>query len=192
MRFAAGATRLLVLLLVVLLAGCATSPRISTDSDPSADFSRYRTFAFYEPQAAETKGYATPSSKRMKSAARREMESRGYVYDEARPDLLVNINAYINDRQDVISTPQLQYRTYYNYRFNSYVSTAFWTDRTDVYTYSEGTLNVDLVDAVAKQLVWEGVAVGRMANTKPAQRDTRIDSTLGEIFARYPHRAGTP
>ena len=190
MRVPAGAVRLALLLLVALLAGCATGPRITTDSDTSADFSAYRTFAFYEPLAVETKGYSTPSSQRMKSAARREMESRGYVYDEAKPDLLVNINAYINERQDVISTPQLQFRTYYNYRYNSYVQSAFWADRTDVYNYSEGTLNIDLVDALAKQLVWEGIAVGRMANTKPAQRDTRIDSTIGEIFAQYPHRAG--
>ncbi|MFY2762745.1 DUF4136 domain-containing protein [Arenimonas sp. MALMAid1274] len=184
------ALRLVLLLVVALVAGCATGPRITTDADPSADFSRYRTFAFYEPLAVETKGYATPSSNRMKAAARRELEARGYVYDEARPELLVNINAYINERQDVISTPQLQYRTYYNYRYNSYVSSAFWVDRNDVYNYTEGTLNIDLVDSLAKQLVWEGVAVGRMANTKPAQRDTRIDSTIAEIFAQYPHRAG--
>lgn len=190
MRVPAGALRLALLLLVALLAGCATGPRITTDADPSADFTRYRSFAFYEPLAVETKGYATPSSQRMKAATRREMEARGYVYDEAKPDLRVNINAYINERQDVISTPQLQQRVYYNYRYNSYVSTAFWTERTDVYSYSEGTLNVDLVDAARKQLVWEGIAVGRMANTKPAARNTRIDSTIAEIFARYPHRAG--
>ena len=190
MRVPAGAIRLALLLLVALLAGCATGPRITTDTDPSADFARYRTFAFYEPLAVETKGYATPSSQRMKSAARREMESRGYVYDEAKPDLLVNINAYINERQDVISTPQLQFRTYYNYRYNSYVQSAYWTDRTDVYNYTEGTLNIDLVDSLAKQLVWEGVAVGRMANTKPTQRDARIDGAIAEIFAQYPHRAG--
>jgi hypothetical protein len=190
MRVPAGALRLALLLLVALLAGCATGPRITTDTDPSADFAGYRTFAFYAPLAVETKGYSTPSSQRMKSAARREMEARGYVFDEARPDLLVNINAYINERQDIISTPQLQHRMYYNYRYNSYVSTAFWVDRTDVYNYSEGTLNIDLVDAARKQLVWEGIAVGRMANTKPAARNTRIDSTIAEIFAQYPHRAG--
>lgn len=192
MRVPAGAIRLALLLLVALLAGCATGPRITTDSDPSADFARYRTFAFYEPLAVETKGYGTPSSQRMKSAARREMEARGYVYDEARPDLLVNINAYINERQDVISVPQLQQRVYYNYRYNAYVTGAYWVNRTDVYNYTEGTLNIDVVDAARKQLVWEGIAEGRMANAKPAVRNTRIDSTIAEIFAQYPHRAGTP
>ena len=190
MKLAAGASRLALLLLVVLLGACASRPVITTDADPAADFARYRTFAFYEPLAVEDKGYSTPSSQRMKASTRREMESRGYVYDESNPDLRVNINAYISERQSVVSTPQLQQRLYYNYRANSYVSSAYFVNRTDVYNYTEGTLNIDLVDAARKQLVWEGVAVGRMANTKPTQRDARIDSTITEIFARYPHRAG--
>ena len=190
MKLAAGASRLALLLLVVLLGACASRPVITTDADPSADFARYRTFAFYEPLAVEDKGYSTPSSQRMKASTRREMEARGYVYDESNPDLRVNINAYISERQSVVSTPQLQQRLYYNYRANSYVSSAYFVNRTDVYNYTEGTLNIDLVDAARKQLVWEGVAVGRMANTKPTQRDARIDGTITEIFAAYPHRAG--
>lgn len=180
----------LALLAVVLLAGCATGPRISTDSDPSADFSRYRTFAFFEPLAVETEGYSTPSSSRMKAAVRRELEARGYVYDEAAPDLQVNINAYVEERTDVYSTPQVETALYYSYRARSYVAVPYWTNRTDVYRYAEGTLNVDLVDAREKALVWEGVAVGRMARLKPAERAARTDATIAEIFAEYPHRAG--
>ena len=178
------------LLSVVLLAGCATGPRITTDSDPSADFARYRSFAFYEPLAVETEGYSTPSSSRMKAAVRRELESRGYVYDESAPDLQVNINAYVDERTDVYNTPQMETALYYSYRARSYVAVPYWTNRTDVYRYAEGTLNVDLVDAREKALVWEGVAVGRMARLKPAERAARIDSTIADIFAEYPHRAG--
>ena len=175
---------------LVALAGCATGPRITTDTDPSADFAGYRTFAFYEPLAVETKGYSTPSSQRMKSATRREMESRGYVYDEAAPDLQVNINAYVDERTDVYITPQVETALYYSYRARSYVAVPYWTNRTDVYRYAEGTLNVDLVDARERALVWEGVAVGRMSRLKPAERAARIDSTIADIFAEYPHRAG--
>lgn len=178
------------LLSVVLLAGCATGPRITTDSDPSADFARYRSFAFYEPLAVETEGYSTPSSRRMKAAVRRELESRGYVYDESAPDLQVNINAYVDERTDVYNTPQMETALFYSYRARSYVAVPYWTNRTDVYRYAEGTLNVDLVDAREKALVWEGVAVGRMARLKPAERAARIDSTIADIFAEYPHRAG--
>ena len=175
---------------MALLAACSNPVNVRADYDRSVDFSGYRTWAFYAPLAIDKAGYSSLNAERMKTAVQNEMQARGYAYSEQSPDLLVNINAYINERQDVISTPQLQFRTYYNYRYNSYVQSAFWTDRTDVYNYSEGTLNIDLVDALRKQLVWEGIAVGRMANTKPSQRDTRIDSTIAEIFAQYPHRAG--
>lgn len=189
MNLPISAMRLALLLLVMLTVGCASSPRITTDSDPSADFSRYRTFAFHEPLAVESQGYATPASERMRSAARQQMEARGYVYSESAPDLWVNINAYMSERTDIVSTPTLQHSFYYSYRARSYVAVPYWTNRSDVYNYTEGTLNVDLVDARARRLVWEGVAVGRMARMTPADRAQRIDSTMAEIFARYPHRA---
>jgi hypothetical protein len=178
------------LLSLVLLAGCATGPMISSDSDPQADFGNYRSYAFYTPLAVEPKGYSTPASNAMKSAVRREMEARGYVYDESAPDLLVNLNAYVSERQDVVSMPEVNYAYYYSYRANAYFAMPFWGERTSVHRYREGTLNVDLVDARAKRLVWEGVAVGRVARLKPADREQRINATIGEIFARYPHRAG--
>ena len=180
----------LALLSLVLLAGCATGPRISSDSDPQADFASYRSYGFYSPLAVEPKGYSTLSSNVMKAAVRREMEARGYVYDESAPDLLVNINAYVSERQDVVSMPEVSYTYYYSYRANAYFAVPFWSERTSVSRYREGTLNVDLVDARAKRLVWEGVAVGRVARLKPGEREQRINSTIAEIFATYPHRAG--
>lgn len=179
------------LLGAVLLAGCATGPRIATEADPEADFSRYRTFGFYSPLAIEKEGYASAMSERMKAAARAQMESRGYVFTADKPDLWVNINAYTERRTDVSSMPTVDYAYYYSYRARAYYAVPYWRDQTQVYRYTEGTLNIDLVDAARNRLVWEGIAVGRVTNTKdPAQRDARIDSTMAEIFARYPYRAG--
>lgn len=185
------AARLLTVFALAFLAGCATGPRITAEADPRADFSQYRTWAFYSPLAVEKEGYATPASTRMKDAVRAQMASRGYVYSEADPDLRVNLNAYMERRTDVSSTPYVDYTYYYSYRAGRYFAVPFWHDRTHVYRYTEGTVNVDIVDAERNALVWEGVAVGRVANLKPADRDARIDSTIAEIFAQYPYRAGT-
>lgn len=175
-----------------LLAACATGPRISTDSDPRADFSAYRSFAFYSPLAIEREGYASLVSGRMKAAARAQMESRGYRYSETDPDLWLNINAYMQQRTDVSTVPDVDYAYYYSYRARGYVAMPYWHDRTTVRRYTEGTMNIDLVDARRNALVWEGIAVGRVPrNLDAARRDAGIDATIAEIFAAYPHRAGS-
>lgn len=182
---------LVALLGMVLLAGCATGPRIATEADPEADFSRYRTFAFYSPLAIEREGYASLVSGRMKAAARAEMEARGYRYSEDDPDLWLNINAYMQRRTDVSTIPEVDYAYYYSYRYRGYVAMPYWRDRTMVHRYTEGTMNIDLVDARRNALVWEGIAVGRVTrNQDAAERDAAIDATIRDIFAAYPHRAG--
>lgn len=174
---------------VLLLAACASGPRVSSEADPQANFSAYRTFGFYSPLALEKEGYATPTSDLIKAAARAQMESRGYVYDPDQPDLWVNLNAYMQERTDVSSMPVVDYNYYYSYRARRYVSVPYWSEQTNVRQYTEGTLNVDLVDRASNRLVWEGVAVGRVAKVKPEERASRIETAMAEIFAQYPHRA---
>ena len=179
------------LFMLALLAGCATGPRISTEADPEADFARYRTFAFYSPLAIEKDSYSSAASERMKAAARAQMEALGYQYSD-KPDLWLNINAYTERRTDVSSYPTVDYAYYYSYRARGYFVMPYWRDRTDVYRYTEGTINIDLVDVARNRLVWEGIAVGRVSNTKdPVQRDARIDGAIADIFAEYPYRAGS-
>jgi hypothetical protein len=174
----------------VFLAGCASGPRISSEADPEANFGSYRSFAFYTPLALEKEGYATPTTDRIKAAARAQMESRGYVFSTDQPDLWVNLNAYMQEKTDVSTIPTVDYNYYYSYRARSYFAVPYWRDQTQVRQYTEGTLNVDLVDRQKNRLVWEGIAVGRIAKLKPEERAARIDSTMAEIFARYPYRAG--
>ncbi len=177
-------------LCVLAIAGCATGPRISSEVDPEADFGSYRTFGFYAPLALEKEGYATPTTDRIKAAARAQLESRGYVYAAEQPDLWVNLNAYMQEKTSVTSIPTVDYNYYYSYRARSYFAVPYWRDQTEVRNYTEGTLNVDLVDRRKNRLVWEGIAVGRIAKLKPEERAARIDATMAEIFARYPYRAG--
>lgn len=178
-------------LLLGLLAACATGPRISAEADPRVDFSAYRTFAFYSPLAIEREGYASLVSGRMKAAARAEMEARGYRYSEEDPDLWLNINAYMQQRTSVNTVPTVDYAYYYSYRYRGYVAVPYWNDRTTVHRYTEGTMNIDLVDVRRNALVWEGIAVGSVSRQRDAAaRDAEIDRTIAAIFGAYPHRAG--
>ena len=176
---------------LALLAGCATGPRISTDMDPGADFSRYRTWAFYEPLAMEQSGYSTWITERIRGDVRREMQARGYTYDESSPDLRVNFQGIVQEKTSVYSVPRTDYRVFYSYRHRAYYAVPFWYDETQVNRYTEGTLTVDLVDAAQNRLVWTGAAIGRVTRQGPAERGEDIDRAIAEIFMRYPFRAGS-
>ncbi len=177
--------------LLALLAACATGPRVRTDFDPEADFSRYRSYGFYQPIAMEESGYSTYITDRIKDNVRREMQARGYVYDQTSPDLRVNFQGIVEERADVYSTPMVDYGHYYSYRARRYVAVPIWYDQTRVSRYTEGTLSVDLVDASRNRLVWTGDAIGRVTRKTPQERAAQVDRSIAEIFLRYPYRAGS-
>lgn len=47
------------MLLLAVIAGCASTPRPNTNSDPSVDFTRFKTFGFIETPATDRGGYET-------------------------------------------------------------------------------------------------------------------------------------
>ncbi len=176
---------------LALLAGCATGPRISTDADPEADFSRYRTWAFYQPIAMEQSGYSSFLTQRIRDGVRREMEARGYVYEEASPGLRVNFQGIVQEKTNVYTVPRTDFQYFYSYRHRAYYAVPFWYDETQVNQYREGTLTIDLVDAARNRLVWTGSAIGRVTRKAPQERAADVDRAIAEIFLRYPFRAGS-
>ncbi|NYS16689.1 DUF4136 domain-containing protein [Achromobacter xylosoxidans] len=176
--------------LVTILAACASSPAIKSDYDHQADFSRYRTFGYMSPLGTDKAGYSTLLTERLKDATRGQMEMRGYVYDAANPDLLVNFNGKLQQKTQVTEAPPPPMGPYYGYRSGFYGGWPGYGWGDTVYQYTEGTLNIDLVDARRKQMVWEGVAVGEVQNPDTATSSQNIDKAVAGIFAKYPFRAG--
>lgn len=167
--------------LVLLLAACSTGPTIRSERDAGAVFSGYATFGFLEPVGTDRAGYETLVTQTLKAATRREMEARGYRYAESGADLLVNFNAQLADRTEVQRRPSPM-PDYYGYR--SYVT---WPDYgVIVDQYREGTLNIDVVDARHKRLIWEGVAIGRVTDKVQRNRSQAIEQAVAEIFRQYP------
>ena len=74
---------------------------------------------------------------------------------------------------------------YYGYRHGIYSTWPLYQE-TDVDQYTQGTLNVDVVDARRKQMVWEGVAVGRVTSKTRKNLAAAIDAVMPEIFAKFP------
>lgn len=180
-----------LLLGLVVLAGCATAPRVYTDFDPAADFSRYRSYAFHQPLAMEESGYSTYLTETIKAGIRREMDARGYVFDASSPDLRLNFQGVIRERTDIYTVPRSDVRFFYSYRARSYVTVPVWYDQTQVSRYTEGTLTIDVVDARRKHLVWTGAAIGRVTQKTPQERAAEANRAVTAIFERYPYSAGS-
>jgi len=177
--------------LKVVLAACAAGPRVRTDADPAGDFSKYATYAFYEPLAMEQSGYTTYLSDRIKTSVRREMDARGYRFDPDNPDLRVNFQGIIRERTDVYNVPRTDMQYFYSYRARRYFAVPVWYDETRVNDYTEGTLTVDLVDAERNHLVWTGDAIGRVTQKTPQERVQAADAAIAAIFIEYPYTAGS-
>ena len=96
----------LAVLGLLLLSACSSGPTVRTDADPAADFSRYRTWDFYQPIAMEANGYTSHTSERVRAAVAREMQARGYVHDTTAPDLRVNFQGLVQDKTDVYTIPR--------------------------------------------------------------------------------------
>jgi hypothetical protein len=167
------------------LAGCATTagPDITVDYDRTADLHSYKTYGYPEEVGTDRAGYSTLVTRYFKNAVDREMQRRGYVYEEEDPDLLVNFYSNVREVTDTRPTPRAY--GYYGYRYGLYGAWPLYDD--DVYTvrYKVGTVNVDIVDGERMQLIWEGVAEGRITEDEMKQPRVAIDAVVAELFQRY-------
>ncbi len=179
-----------ILVLAASTGGCA-SDNIRADYDPSIDFGQYETYNFFPDAGPEATSYQSFFSQYMIVAISREMEARGYTRSQD-PDILINFNARLREKTDVRTTPAPMGGGYYGYRGGYYDPWGGYgyAQETHVSQYTEGTFNIDLVDARKKKLVWEAVAVGRVTEKLLEELEERVDAGVARAFAKYPFVAG--
>ncbi len=181
-----------------LLTGCSSSGgNIISDHDRSAPFGSYKTYNIMEGAGPDTGTYQSFFSQYMVTAITLEMEQRGYTKSDD-PDLLVNFNAILQDKTKVTTSPAPTmggaYGGYYGYRGSHYGAWGGYgyATETRVSQYTEGTFNIDLIDARKHQLVWEAVGVGRVTEKKLENLEESVMNGVPRFFSLYPYRAGDP
>lgn len=172
-------------LALLLLSACSSTPNTYSNTDPNADFSAYRTYSFLPELSTDKENYRSLESAFLKVAVAQEMDARGYEYS-AEPDLLVNFYIHTQDKIQSRQVPSMG--GYYGYRDPFYGGWGGYgmAYETQVSSYTEGTLNVDVVDARTKKLVWEGAIVGRITESVVKNLEATIDEAVAEIFKNYP------
>lgn len=177
--------RLLVLSIAALLTACATSHTIHSQVDPGANFAAYKTFGFFDEVMGQQDPYATFLDQHLKNAIANELQLRGYQRDK-NPDLLVNYHVQAKNQVKVTQTAQPA--GYYGYRRGYYAWGAGTAYSTSVQTYREGTLNIDIVDAAARKMLWEGIAIGRISESMREDPKAAVDDAVNQIFVEFPGR----
>lgn len=185
----------LVALLVpaLLLGGCSSGLTVRSDEDPTADFSNYRTWGFFNQLGIEG-GYNSPVyGEHFRAAISNEMSQRGYRMSD-NPDLKINVTFRADDKVKM-STHTRPYMTgtYYGTpsggRYGSAMGVGVGVGSSPK-KVTEASVFIDMVDSETHRMVWQGVAVIE-ANDKVAQqlRDATY-TAVNRVFGLYPHQAG--
>ena len=183
-----------ILLSLAVLGGCASGPNISSDYDRGADFGAYQTWNFIENAGPDYQGYESLFSQYMVEAIDLEMSQRGYTKSN-NPDLFVNFNAVVQDKTKITQSPSTaSMGGYYGYRGSRYGAWGGYGYGTEtrVSQYTEGTFNIDLIDAKKRQLVWEAVGVGKITDSTRENLRQKVMAGVPQYFALYPFVAGNP
>lgn len=166
---------------VALLAACVSKPTIRSNVDPQADFAKFQTYGFFDEVTGRASAYDSFATRYIKTAIDNEMQKRGFK-KSSNPQLLVNTHVQTQDKVEVTESPS----GYYGYRYGMYGWGAGVSTTVDNYT--EGTLNVDIIDSATSRLVWEGVAIGRIREKARDDPQPAIDEVIRQVFERFPRQ----
>lgn len=174
-----------ILLALVAIAGCASKPNTFSNADPTVDFGSFNTFGYFSTLSTDAAQYQSLVSNFLMVAVAQEMDKRGIAHAEQNPDLLVNFYIHTQDKIKTRTVPTAG--AYYGYRdpfYDPWVGYGGYETRVDQYT--EGTLNIDVVDASSKKLIWEGSIVGRITDKDIRNMEQTIDEAVAAIMVSFP------
>ena len=163
---------------LLLLCGCL-SPRYSSLINPTADFSVYKTF--YCSDCLETMDRTRPrydnehNRRLIRDAIQKELEDRGYIFQEYDTDMLVEFDFIIQDHIDTVAQRTTSYR--------------YWRGfETDTYNYKVGTLIINIIDNYQDVVVWQGTAESFL-DLEPEKVEENIPKVVKKILQNYPYKA---
>ena len=183
----------LLIFTAAVLSACSSSLQVRSDTDPSADFSQYQSYNFFDPMGIEG-GYNSPIfGEHFRAAISREMGQRRYRKTDG-PGLMVNVTIRSDDRVKMKSyTAPYMSGAYYNRPGGAYYGSSLGvgvsvSQRATKVT--EASVFIDLVDSEQQRVVWQGVAVLDVTDKVAQQLRDAIYTAVNEVFKQYPHTAG--
>jgi len=185
--------RIAILLGAILLAGPVLAQKVHIDFDREADFDAYETFAWYESPDTSVTDSNDLVHRRIVEIIENEMTSGGMRKVDSDPDVYVT---YHTDEKEEMSLNT----THYGYGYpSSWAWDPYWggwggdmgmgSSHTSVYTYTRGTLIIDVWDAGTEQLVWRGSA-NDIVPENPQKLEKKLERSVQKIAKKWDKMCG--
>ncbi len=170
---------LLATVVVLTLSACASAIQSTVDVADQADFSNFQTYAWITDDSFIARSDATSelgyplNEQRTRAAVERELARKGYrKVSSEEADFVVSFTVGSRDRvrvQQYYGNHGYSYHGYHHgftrYGFARYAYPGYGnygsTER--VYTFTEGSLVVDIFDNRSKEAIWHGSASKRLS-----------------------------
>jgi len=158
---------------------CSTV-RVSSDYARQTDFSQYQTYNYSE--ASMKLPVQEINRERIMQAIDREMTARGFTKSND-PEVLVDLHAKAETKQETSAMTDVDDQINWAWDY----AAGFDGPPVNVYEYVEGTLFVNMVEAVSEKIVWQGIGRGAISgNISPEKREENINRAVSKIFEEYP------
>lgn len=166
------------ILLLIVFASCS-SIKVYTDYDKNAEFSQYKTFAFYKP-GVDKAPISDLDKKRVLKSIETEMIAKGFTKSE-NPDILINFFTQSREQVDVNT-----FNNGWGYGWGFGWNPWMWGgNQTSVSRTTNGTLFIDVIDAKKKEMIWQGEGDGEIFRNQK-DKEERIREFVTKILAQYP------
>lgn len=166
------------ILLVFLSFSCSEKIRVYTDKDSSRDLQSFSTYNWATIKNLETDNnpifYNELNDKRIKEEVNSQLQAKGYNLQEENPQLVVHYHIVI--KNEIVQRDMANF--YHGARWIE-------ADRSS-YSFQEGTLMIDLMDAATDELIWRGYAVSVLNEYRPDISAETLREGIIKIFAKFP------
>lgn len=172
-----------LLLVAVVLTGCASGPSITTNADPSADFMSLRTFDFMRPLSTDRGEVQTLLSSQLISATTEELEQRGWRHVQDNPDVVIN---FLFETQEQIRTRNTGASVSSMHRSGRYGGWGATMSTPTIEQTTQGALSIDMVDPTRNTMIWEGTATNRVTDRIRQNQAESVRMFVTAILADFP------
>jgi hypothetical protein len=186
-------TAFIMLFFVLLSSACSSGLTVRSDEDPSANFSQYQTFNFFDPMGIEGGYNSAIFGELFREAITREMSERGYRKAD-NPDLMINVTIRSDDKISMRTyTSPYMSGAYYGRpggaQYGSALGVGVGVSSRATKT-TEASVFIDLVDNEKDRVSWQGVAVVDVTDKVAQQLRDATFTAVNAVFDKYPYKAG--